>query len=84
MNFKKNRGLFTGIAFLLIGLGALSLILEMVGRDFGFLLWIESLGLLGSFLVKVGFIIVGFVLLILANTNEEAYDEYFDGDKYDA
>lgn len=84
MKFKKNRGLYTGIGLLLIGLGALSLILEMVGRDFGFLLWMEHLGLLGSFLAKIGMIIGGFVLLIVANTNEEAYDEYFDGDKYDA
>jgi hypothetical protein len=62
--------------------GSICLIVNSVGLTFGFLQWIDALGILGSFLFKLALIFGGILIVILVNHNPDAYDEYFDGNKY--
>jgi hypothetical protein len=77
----QKRTLYTAIGFVFFILGALSLLINMVGLDFGFLFFLDYLGKLGSFLFKLGFILVGILIVAFANADENRYDEYFDGEK---
>jgi uncharacterized Tic20 family protein len=65
----KNKALLTLIGFVLIMLGFLALVLSIVGVKFAFLLWIDKPGPLFGFLFRIMMIIVGFVLVYLAQTN---------------
>lgn len=65
----KNKALLTFIGFILIMLGFLALVLSIVGVKFAFLLWIDKPGPLFGFLFRIIMIIVGFVLVYLAQTN---------------
>ncbi|CAA6825787.1 MAG: Unknown protein [uncultured Aureispira sp.] len=78
----KLRTFWTIVGCLMFFTGALCLIVNSVGLQIGFLMWIELMGVLGSFLFKIGLIFGGIAVVILANHNPEAYDEYFDGKKY--
>lgn len=62
--------------------GSICLIVNTVGLTIGFLAWIESMGVLGSFLFKLGLIFGGIAIVVLVNHNPDGYDEYFDGTKY--
>ena len=63
--------------------GMISLVVNSVVLTLGFLNWVEGMGQLGSFLFKLGLIFGGIAVVILANHSPEAYDEYFDGSKYE-
>ncbi len=63
--------------------GVISLVVNSVVLTLGFLKWVEGMGVLGSFLFKLGLIFGGIAVVILANHRPEAYDEYFDGKKYE-
>lgn len=62
--------------------GIICLIVNSVALTIGFLAWIEKMGVLGSFLFKLGLIFGGVAIVVLANHSPESYDEYFDGTKY--
>lgn len=66
---QKNKALLTFIGFVLIILGFLALVLSIVGVKFAFLLWIDKPGPLFGFMFRILMIIVGFVLVYLAQTN---------------
>ena len=66
---QKNKTLLTLIGFVLIMLGFMALVLSIVGVKFAFLLWIDQPGPLFGFLIRILMIIVGFVLVYLAQTN---------------
>ena len=73
--------------FMLIGCamfftGSISLVVNSVGLTLGSLQWVESMGVLWSFMFKLLLIFGGIVIVILVNHNPDAYDEYFDGEKY--
>lgn len=71
---KKN--LYTLIGFLLFVIGILTLLINLVGLDFGILKWLEVFGRLGAFCIKLGMIFGGVIMVVLANADEEAADEY--------
>lgn len=77
------RNKFTLIGFILFMLGSLSLILQLVYVKIIFLAWIDNLGILPSFLIKIFMILIGLGLVVYANTDTTQYDEYFDGHKND-
>ncbi|MCH2023131.1 MAG: hypothetical protein MK207_11700 [Saprospiraceae bacterium] len=77
------RPLWMIIGCLMFFTGSLSLIINSVGLSFGALQWVESMGVLGSFMFKLSLIFGGIVVVFLVNHNPDAYDEYFDGNKYD-
>lgn len=66
---QKNKALITFIGFILVSLGFLALVLSIVGVKFAFLLWIDKPGPLFGFLFRIAMIIVGFVLVYLAQTD---------------
>lgn len=65
----KNRGLITLVGFLLAGTGFLALILSLVGLQLSFLTWIDAPGRLFGFVIRLVMIIVGIVIIYLAQTN---------------
>jgi hypothetical protein len=62
--------------------GSISLVVNSVGLTLGSLQWVESMGPFASFLFKMSLIMGGIMIFILVNHNPDAYDEYFDGNKY--
>ena len=60
-----NRGITTLIGPLLLALGLLSIILSMVGVQFAFLMWMNSLGGGVAFVLKLIMIVLGIVLMYL-------------------
>lgn len=72
----SKRGLYTLIGFLLFIIGTLALLIELVGVHFGLLSFLDYLGRMGSFLAKIFMILGGIVLVVLANDNENARDEF--------
>lgn len=78
----SKRVRWTALGFILFLMGTVSLSINLVGLNFSFLGWIDNFGQLPAFVIKLAMIIVGVVIAIVANNNEDGYDEYFDGDKY--
>ena len=76
----KNMWVFIG--FILFLMGMLTIVVNSVGIYYGFLAWIENMGKLGSFIFKLSMVFVGVAIVVLVRYDEDAYDEYFDGDKY--
>lgn len=66
---EKNKGLITLVGFVLVSLGFLALVLSMVGVKFAFLLWIDKPGPLFGFVVRLLMILIGFMLVYVAQTN---------------
>ncbi|MBK7871356.1 MAG: hypothetical protein IPJ74_12115 [Saprospiraceae bacterium] len=65
----KNRGLVTLVGFLLAGTGFLALVLSLVGLQLSFLTWIDAPGRLFGFVARLAMILVGIVIIFLAQTN---------------
>ena len=78
----KLRTFWTLIGCIMFFTGALCLIINSVGLKIGFLMWIKAMGVLGSFLVKLGLGVGGISVVLLAHHTPEAYDESVDGTKY--
>lgn len=66
---NKNSILFLG--YLLFSLGITSVVMELVGTHWYFLAWLEHLGRLGAFVVKILMVIVGVLLIVFGRTNWE-------------
>ncbi len=65
----KNKGLVTLVGFLLAGIGFLALVLSIVGLQLSFLTWIDSPGRLFGFVIRLVLIVVGAVLVYLAQSD---------------
>lgn len=65
---KKNKGLMTGIGMLLAGVGIYALIAYLIGMRVTYLGFLDSLGEGLSFLIKIGMVVIGFVIVFLAQT----------------
>jgi predicted transcriptional regulator len=65
----KNKGIITFVGFLLAGTGFLALVLSLVGVQLSFLTWIDSPGRLFGFVVRLLMILVGIVIVYLAQTD---------------
>lgn len=70
MNTRK-QAIITTIGFLLVGIGLLALILSLVGVKLSFLVWLDSSSRLFGFVGKLVMIIVGFILIYVAQTDLE-------------
>jgi len=66
---NNNKGLVTLVGFVLAGLGFLALVLSLVGVQFSFLTWIDKPGRLFGFVMRLLMILVGIVLIYLAQTD---------------
>ncbi len=67
-----NRVTVTVIGFLLMGLGALSLILGMLGLSLSPIVFIDRMtGSLDAFLIKLTMLLLGFVLFYMARIDPE-------------
>lgn len=63
--------LITVIGFVMAGIGLLSLVLSFVGVDLFFMGWLRQLGPLAALLVRLGLIIVGFLMIYIGQTDWE-------------
>ncbi len=59
------QGWLTVLGFLLVVLGISSICLDVVGVQYAFLVWLNSLGKLFAFIIKLMMIIGGFMLTYL-------------------
>lgn len=57
------------VGFLIAGIGFVALILSLVGLQLSFLTWIDAPGRLFGFVMRLVFIIIGMVLIVLAQTD---------------
>lgn len=69
------------LGFVLFLFGILGIILDLVGMQFSFLLWLDRLGSLVSFLIKLIMLFGGMVIMYLygtdwRRTDQQAYDEW--------
>ena len=65
-----NKTLFTILGFVFFAVGFLSIVLNFVGVELSYLLWLKNwLGPLGAFVTKLCFIIFGIIMFIAAQTN---------------
>jgi uncharacterized membrane protein len=65
----KHATTLTVIGFILLFLGLVSLFLNLVGVDIFFLSWLYELGVGISFAVRLGMVILGFILIYLGQTD---------------
>jgi len=66
---NKNKGIFSLVGFLLMGLGFISIVLSLIGAQLSFLVWLDSFGQLTGFVIKILMIIVGIVIIYLTQSN---------------
>ncbi|MFN0216573.1 MAG: hypothetical protein ACKVT2_20120 [Saprospiraceae bacterium] len=67
----KNKGLWLLLGYTLFSLGITSVIMELVGTHWYFLAWLERMGSLWAFLLKILMTIGGILLIIFARTDWE-------------
>jgi hypothetical protein len=67
----KYKSLWMLLGFLLIVLGFTAVLLQMVGTQWAFMAFLDRIGLLFAFVVKILMILGGFVLFIVARTDWE-------------
>ncbi len=65
------KGLLTLLGFVLFMLGFSALVLSLVGVQFAFLTWLDAPGRLFGFVARLVMIILGIVVVVLANTDWE-------------
>lgn len=70
------RNIMVAVGFVSFILGALGLIVSMVGVTLWPLAWMDYLGKGFSFFGKMVMLIGGIALVVWARTKEEDYDEY--------
>jgi hypothetical protein len=81
----KNKSLYTILGFVLFMLGFISIVVNMVGLPFMLTDWIYLiLGKTIGFFLKIVMIIAGVVIVVAnLNSNDDDFDEYFDGKIFD-
>ncbi len=67
----KNKGLLLLLGYVLFSLGITSVVMAMVGTHWYFLGWLELLGRLLAFLVKILMVIAGVLVIVFARTDWE-------------
>lgn len=65
----KYNGWITLIGFLLAGSGFLALVLSLVGVKLAWLTWIDAPGPLFGFIARLMMILIGIVIIYLAQTD---------------
>jgi hypothetical protein len=72
---NKNKGIFSLVGFLIAGLGFSAIVLSLVGAKLSFLMWIDEMGALVGFLIKLVMILTGIVIIYLARTDFRGEEE---------
>ena len=67
----KNKGIITALGFLLAGTGFLALVLSLVGVQLSFLTWIDQLGPLMGFILRLLMILIGGIIIYVSSTKFE-------------
>lgn len=67
----KNKGYYTLLGFLLFIIGISAIVLQVVGVQWAFLSFLERIGRLFAFVVKVLMAMAGVVIIVLARTDWE-------------
>jgi len=70
-----NKGALSLIGFALAALGFLSIILSLVGVQFAFLTWLDSISRLFGFVAKLIMIIAGILLLYIDQSDFKGEEE---------
>lgn len=60
---SQNKTFLTTLGFLMVVIGFLAIFLNFVGVDFAFLYWLRQFGGVSAFMIKIGMVILGFVLV---------------------
>lgn len=69
ISMNKNKGIFSLVGFIMMGLGFISIVLSLIGAQLSFLVWLDSFGQLTGFVLKIMMIIVGIVIIYLTQSN---------------
>lgn len=77
----RRRNLLLVVGFLLFIHGFIAILLELVAVKIPYLLFLDAFGATLGFFLKILMTVGGITLAFLARTNDEGYDEYFDGKK---
>jgi len=64
-----SKNIQTLLGFLLFLYGIITLVLSLIGARITFLAWIDDLGRMPGFLIKIAMMVLGVVLVALAQTN---------------
>ncbi|MFT5166771.1 MAG: hypothetical protein ACI8P3_002003 [Saprospiraceae bacterium] len=80
----SKKGIYAFIGFSLFIIGFLALFLMLVGVQLSFLTWIDAPGRLIGFLIRVGMILSGAIIIFLSQTDwrkEEPEHDYLERKK---
>ncbi len=69
---KSTKTWFMVLGFVLAFLGFMSLGLSLIGVRISFLSWLYNLGSLAAFLIHIGMIMLGLILIFMASDNHQA------------
>ncbi len=64
-----SKGIYAIVGFVFIIIGMLSFILMFVGVQLSFLTWLDTFGRLTGLLIRLVFIISGFIIITLSQTD---------------
>ncbi len=64
-----NKTLLTVAGFFLFTFGFLSLVLSMIGVQLAFLAWLDKIGALFAFIIRILMVLAGIILVALAQTD---------------
>lgn len=67
----KNKGYYTLLGFLLFIIGISAIVLQVVGVQWAFLSFLERIGRLFAFVIKVLMVMAGIIIIVLARTDWE-------------
>lgn len=70
-----SRGKYAILGFTLFLFGFLSLFLMLVGVQLSFLTWIDAAGRLLGFIIRIGMILSGVIIIYLTQTNWRNVDD---------
>ena len=65
----KNKSVWTLIGFVIFAIGILSIVLSVVGVKLSYLLWMDKLGGLASFVTKLLMIILGAIIMVASRSD---------------
>jgi len=65
------RATISIIGFLLFLYGGISLVLSLIGVRLSFMSWLDDLGLLAAFLIKLGMIVTGIAMVYVSRMSAD-------------
>ena len=66
---QKHKGWWTLLGFVLLMIGFLALVLSLVGIQFAFLTWMDAIGPLFGFVMRILLMLVGVVIIYMAQSD---------------